>query len=283
MLPNTFIHLQGIGLKRELDLWQTGTLNWDDFMGNRPDAIPPARAAYIIEALEESRSNLATCPGYFTKLLPASQHWRIFPHFRDKTAYLDIETTGLSESCDITTIALYDGHTIKHYIQGENLDDFTVDISRYDVLVSYNGKSFDVPVIERFFDITLDMAHIDLRYVLNGLGLKGGLKGCEKQLGLSRGELDGVNGYMAVLLWNFYQKSGERRALETLLAYNIMDTVNLELLMVVAYNRNLAKTPFQKDLTLPTPKQPAVPFTPDPELIARLSNTSTGNPWQRRY
>ena len=94
----------------------------------------------------------------------------------------------------------------------------------YEVLVSYNGKSFDVPVIERFFNITLDKAHIDLRYVLNFLGFKGGLKGCESQLGLSRSKLDGVNGYMAVLLWNLYQQTGERRALETLLAYNIMDT-----------------------------------------------------------
>ncbi len=283
MLTNTFMHIQGIGLKKESALWQTGTLDWEDFMGTRPDAMPAARAAYIIEVLEESYRNLATCPGYFIKLLPASQHWRIFPHFRDKTVYLDIETTGLGESCDITTIALYDGQTITYYIQGENLEDFVADISRFEVLVSYNGKSFDVPVIERFFNITLDMAHIDLRFVLNGLGFKGGLKGCEKQLGLSRGELDGVNGYMAVLLWNFYQKSGDRRALETLLAYNIMDTVNLELLLVKAYNLNLAKTPFQKDLTLPSPQQPPVPFSPDPGLIARLGNTATGNPWRRRY
>ena len=283
MLTNTFIHIQGIGLKTEADLWQAGTLEWNDFLIRRPDTISPARSAYIVDALEESRDYLPTHPQYFTGLLPASQHWRIFPHFRDKTVYLDIETTGLSDSCDITTIALYDGQTIKYYIQGENLADFAVDILTYDVLVSYNGKSFDVPVIERFFNIHLDMAHIDLRYVLNALGFKGGLKGCEKQLGLSRGELDGVNGYMAVLLWNYYQQTGEHRALETLLAYNIMDTVNLELLLVEAYNRNLATTPFQKNLALPQPSQPIIPFAPDPELIARLSNTSTGNPGQRRY
>jgi hypothetical protein len=283
MLTNTFIHIQGIGLKTEADLWQAGTLEWDDFLGNRPDGISPARTTYIIEALEESRSNLTTRPEYFTGLLPASQHWRIFPHFRDKIAYLDIETTGLGDSCDITTIALYDGQTIKHYIHGQNLDDFSLDILAYDVLVSYNGKSFDVPVIERFFGITLDKAHIDLRYVLNGLGFKGGLKGCEKQMGLSRGELDGVNGYMAVLLWNFYRQTGEQRALDTLLAYNIMDTVNLEVLMVEAYNRSLATTPFQRNLTLPSPDQPPIPFKPDIELIAQLSETLRDNPWQRRY
>lgn len=283
MLTNTFIHIQGIGLKTEIELWQAGAKNWDNFASNPPDNIAPAKVAYINEALAESRSNLASHPSYFTRLLPASQHWRIFPHFRDKTAYLDIETTGLGDSCDITTIALYDGQTIYYYVQGENLAEFARDIHEYEVLVSYNGKSFDIPVIERFFNITLDMAHIDLRYVLNSLGFKGGLKGCEKQLGLSRGNLDGVDGYMAVLLWQFYQQSGERRALETLLAYNIMDTVNLELLMIEAYNRNLAKTPFHQNKTLPRPNQPPIPFTPDPDLIARLSHSARNKQWRRRY
>ncbi|MEN8135385.1 MAG: ribonuclease H-like domain-containing protein [Thermodesulfobacteriota bacterium] len=283
MLTNTFLHIQGIGLKTESDLWQAGALDWDDFLKKQPKAFSPARTANIADVLEESRCNLAACPKYFTGLLPASQHWRIFPHFRDKTAYLDIETTGLSDSCDITTIALYDGQTIKYYVQGENLNDFPLDLLEYDVLVTYNGKSFDVPVIERFFNITLNLAHIDLRYILNSLGLKGGLKGCEKQLGLTRGELDGVNGYMAVLLWNLYQQSGERRALETLLAYNIMDTVNLELLMIEAYNLNLAKTPFQRVLALPAPNQPPVPLEPDPEIINQLRCAATNNQWQRKY
>jgi hypothetical protein len=280
MLTNTFIHIQGIGLKTEADLWQTGSLEWDDFSRNLPASLSFARASSIHAALELSRSNLAACPEYFTKLLPASQHWRIFPHFRATTAYLDIETTGLSDSCAITTIALYDGQTIKYYVNGHNLDDFPEEIRKYAVLVTYNGKSFDVPVIERFFKITLEMAHIDLRYVLNALGFKGGLKGCERQLGIDRQELAGIDGYMAVLLWNSYQKSGARRALETLLAYNIMDTINLELLMIEAYNRNLANTPFHKALALPPPTQPPIPFAPDRALISRLSASQTYHPWR---
>lgn len=285
MLTNTFIHMQGIGLKTETALWQAGILEWQDFFNKTlTNSISPRRATYILETLEESRNNLSTSPGYFTKLLPASQHWRIFPHFRETTAYLDIETTGLSDSCDITTISLYDGQAIRYYVTGENLNDFPTDIMKYDVLVSYNGKSFDVPVIERFFDITLDRAHIDLRYVLNSLGFKGGLKGCERQLGLDRGELDGVDGYMAVLLWNSYRQTGNRRTLETLLAYNIMDTVNLELLMVEAYNRSLINTPFQKHLAIPAPtEQPPIPFEPDLELIAELSSNLKNDHWHHKY
>lgn len=279
MLLNTFCHIQGIGLKTESDLWQAGVLCWDNFSPKRPATLSAGRADYIMECLELSRNNLASQPDYFTKLLPASQHWRIFPHFRAKTAYLDIETTGLSDDCEITTIALYDGNDIFYYVQGDNLDEFPSDINRFAVLVSYNGKSFDVPVIERFFGIRLNQAHIDLRFVLNALGYKGGLKGCEKQLGVGRDDLEGVDGYLAVLLWNSYQKTGNPRALETLLSYNIMDAVNLEILMVEAYNRNVAQTPFATDLKLSLPCRPPVPFAPDQDLLRNLPGLSRGYLW----
>ncbi|NLT67642.1 MAG: exonuclease, partial [Acidobacteria bacterium] len=65
----------------------------------------------------------------------------------------------------------------------------------YKLIVTYNGKCFDIPFIEYYFGIKLDCAQIDLRYVLSSLGIKGGLKGCEKRLGIQRPpgmeELDG--------------------------------------------------------------------------------------------
>ncbi len=277
MLYNTFIHIQGIGLKTENALWNSGVRNWDDFRSSSPGFISTAKASYINQALEEASNHLPSRPEYFTELLPAAQHWRIFPHFRDTNAYIDIETTGLSDSCEITTIALYDGNQIKYYVQGENLDSFPADIMNYEVLVSYNGKTFDVPVINRYFNIQLTQAHIDLRYILHNLGIKGGLKGCEKQLGMDRGELDGVDGYMAVLLWGYYQRSGCRSALETLLAYNIMDTINLERLMIEAYNRNLSRTPFP-DKLLSEPVLPEIPFSPDRKLVAELTGKIRNSP-----
>ena len=53
--------------------------------------------------------------------------------------------------------------------------------------------------------------------------------------------------------------------------------------MVAAYNLSLAGTPFQKNLTLPPPSQLPIPFKPDPELIAKLSNISRENPWRHKY
>ena len=66
-------------------------------------------------------------------------------------AYLDIETT---------TIALYNGESIYHYVNNHNLDDFLDDINKYKVIVTYNGKSFDVPFIDNYFGIELNHAHI---------------------------------------------------------------------------------------------------------------------------
>ena len=156
-------------------------------------------------------------PSYFSNLLPSNQSWRLFPEFRDSTVYLDIETTGLDRYFnDITTIALYDGHEIKTYVQGQNLDDFIEDIQKYKVIVTYNGKSFDIPFIEHYFNIRLDHAQIDLRYVLYSLGLKGGLKSVERQLGMGRGDLSDIDGFFAVLLWDEFQRTGDPKALETL-------------------------------------------------------------------
>jgi len=73
-----------------------------------------------------------------------------------------------------------------------------------------------------------------------------------------------------VLLWHDYVKKKNHAALETLLAYNIVDTVNLEALMVFAYNRHITQTPFAESLRLPPPTAPQIPFVPDGPTVTRL-------------
>jgi len=76
--------------------------------------------------------------------------------------------------------------------------------------------------------------------------------------------------FFAVLLWQDYRANKNPRALETLLAYNIADTLNLETLMHMAYNLKLRDTPFTGSHQLQVPKPPVVPFTPDPKTIERI-------------
>lgn len=270
MLLNTFCHIPGIGPTTEKRLWATGITSWDKWQEPSPVRLPNSSRTEICNLLQHSGEALADNPAFFTSRLPSHEQWRIFPQYRHVTAYIDIETTGLGDGADLTTIALYDGREIRYYVNGQNLEQFLDDIWKYSVLVSYNGKSFDIPFLERYFRITLNHAQIDLRYVLARLGFKGGLKGCEKMLGIDRGGLDGVDGYFAVLLWNEYEMHNDRKALETLLAYNIEDTVNLEQLMFEAYNRNIAQTPFADDLKLSCPPAPISPFQADPACVERI-------------
>jgi hypothetical protein len=261
MLQQTFLHIPGIGPKTEQGFWAAGVENWDAFFDNASLKLSPSRREAIAGVLAESRRQLdRRNPDFFARRLPAGQQWRLFGEFRDRTAYLDIETTGLEADCTISTIAVYDGSTAATYVNGQNLGDFTDDMRRYKLLVTYNGKCFDVPVIERVLGRSLEQAHIDLRYVLAGLGLKGGLKRCEAQLGMDRGDLEDIDGLFAVVLWKAYLRNRDPRALETLLAYNLQDAINLEALMVTAFNMKIRQTPFAHRFHLPVPPTPTNPM-----------------------
>ncbi len=231
MLRNTFSHIPGIGMMTERRFWRDGIHRWEDFSAHPTDRLSPARRDHILKHLEESCYQFkAKNPCYFSNLLPANLQWRYFPEFRDLTVYLDIETTGLTGwRNEITTIALYDGSSIQYFVNGLNLDAFPAQIAKYKVIITYNGKCFDIPFIESFFKAQVSHAHIDLRWILAGLGYKGGLKGCEARLRISRGDLADIDGFFAVLLWQDYKARRNPKALETLLAYNIQDVLSLEL------------------------------------------------------
>lgn len=271
MLVNTFRHIPGIGPKTESRLWSSGIVSWDAAL-SQGDPTPgcPVKACWRDHLHESRKQHEARNPGYFYQQLPPSCQWRLFADYRDSCAFLDIETTGMGWSDEITTIALYDGRTIRHYVNGHNLEEFLNDVQAYQLLVTYNGKTFDVPFLERYFHTRLCQAHIDLRHTLGSLGITGGLKACERQLGLKRPGLEEIDGFIGVLLWWEYRRTDNQRALETLLAYNIADTVNLEALMIRAYNRKLATTPFADTHRLAIPPAPVSPFQADNDTVEKV-------------
>ncbi|MDO9535674.1 MAG: ribonuclease H-like domain-containing protein [Bacillota bacterium] len=272
MIKQTFLHLSGIGEKTESNYWNRGINNWDDLENSLSSSVISKNSPILKNQIALSRKSFEkTEVSYFSKRLPVNQQWRLFADFNHAAAYLDIETTGLGNYEDhVTTISLYDGKKLSYYVWGDNLEQFVEDIRDYSLLITYNGKCFDLPFLERQFRIKLDQAHLDLRFVLARLGYKGGLKGCERQLGIDRGDLEGVDGFMAVLLWREYQRSGNVQALETLLSYNMEDTINLERLAFLSYNQFIAFTPFREE-QLPLPANITdIPFKPTREIIERL-------------
>jgi hypothetical protein len=97
-------------------------------------------------------------------------------------------------------------------------------------------------------------------------------KKCEKALGIDRKELDGVDGYFAVVLWNDYKRNKNQKALETLLAYKIEDVINLETLMIRSYNIHINKTPFSGSHKIKEPSKPENPLKADLATIRKLNH-----------
>jgi hypothetical protein len=271
MLQHTFCHLPGVGAASEKKLWKAGVRTWDAARERMAGVLSPGRANLAAPILAESAAALAEGDArWFQDRLPSEECWRVYPDFCGRAAFLDIETTGLNHGDTITTACIWDGEELHTYVRGQNLDRLADDLLGYGLLVSYNGRTFDVPFIEAEFDVRFPQAHLDLRYPLKKVGLSGGLKRIEHALGIGRGDVTGMDGYFAVLLWKEYEDSGDPRVLETLLAYNAADAANLERLAVHAVNALLAKTPFAADRTLPAPRTPELGLVAHQAAVERV-------------
>ena len=224
-------------------MWRRGLATWEDFLQARQvDGLGPSRLTWFKSLLQESLRHLDH-PEYFAHRLPPGEHWRLFHHFRSRTAYLDIETTGAAwPELTVTVVGLYDGHTMRQFVLGHNLMDFPEALVDVDALVTFNGSQFDLPVLKAYFrDLPLPPLHLDLRFILARLGFRGGLKNIEPRFGVRRApEVAGLNGYDAVLLWERFQR-GDLTARELLLQYNAEDVLNLETLMEQAFELSLNK------------------------------------------
>lgn len=293
MLRHTFVHIPGVGRVTEERLWGSGIRSWEECLdglrnvdcglqNSRPQTMQSpsgtglsfsARVRKIVEShLEASCRSLSQGDtGFFEEWLPSGEKWRMYPDFASGAVFLDIETTGLSSWWnDITIIGIYDSQGPKVFVQGENLGDFPAAIKNYSLLVTYNGKQFDIPFLKaKFPDLELPSAHIDLRFPLRRLGLSGGLKNIESMVGIEREEpLQEVDGYMAVKLWQEYLR-GNKAALETLTRYNLEDVVGLKALAERAYNMAIKRLPVDAP-SIPETERPRLDLPYDPELIAWL-------------
>jgi len=277
MLKHTFQHIRGIGEKTEKRIWANGITSWEEFLDSpRPAALSQWQHELACVELEHSLRALERRNAhYFTEKLSTQLHWRLYPEFGQRIAYLDIETTGVTCGMStITVIGLYDGEQPQVYVRGQNLSRFAEDIEEFTLLVTYNGKLFDLPFIRRELGLPLRQAHIDLRYPLAALGYKGGLKRIERSLGLEReGPVALLDGWCAVLLWQYHQQ-GEAGALETLLRYNLEDVIHLPTLLATVYNARIQRLPFTLSPMTPSPLC-LIPFGFNPTLISRAL-TETG-------
>jgi len=247
VLESTFIHIPGLGLETERALWTDGCYSWKHLSeGIDRFSYGQVERSIVKRSIEKSFKSLEKRDGtFFQRGLGLKDSWRAFPEFRDSCVYLDIETDGGTSGASITTIGLYDGVEFKCLIKGQNLEQFPEIIAQYGMIVTFFGANFDLPMLEkRFFGLRFKQLHLDLCPTLRRVGLRGGLKSIERQLGISRGEeTDGLGGLDAIRLWRRYTTLGDDQALETLVAYNREDVVNMEYLATYAYD-HLKKVTF---------------------------------------
>ncbi len=237
--------LDAVRARTEKNIWQQGITTWHEFLDRQQvKGIGTARKEMHNAKLQQARKALHDDNAdFFAQHLPFQEQWRLWDQFKDQAVFLDIETNGYYGS--ITVIGLYDGYDTKMFIRGYNLDKqlLAQELSKYKLIVTFNGASFDLPVIKRFFNLNIDLPHIDLRFVCQKIGLTGGLKAIERARGIKRREeVADIVGEDAVYLWQMWQSTRKKEYLDKLVMYNEEDIINLKPLADYAISRLWERT-----------------------------------------
>lgn len=240
MIRRTFQLVPGIGPWREKDLWARGLEGWQ--------AVRSGGAAVLGHTLHDSlcaaldRAEAALDAGELpalVEMLPAREHWRLWPLVADEALCLDIEADGVGERHRPTVAGCLDPEGLSTFIHGRNLDALPARLAARRVWVTFNGSAFDLPVLRQAFSgLPRPVLHLDLKPLCRRIGLGGGLKSAEDRLGIARPpHLRGRSGMDAVLLWRTYHATGDVEALRFLVEYNLYDAFQLRAVADHAFNR----------------------------------------------
>ncbi|MDE2498563.1 MAG: DUF429 domain-containing protein [Alphaproteobacteria bacterium] len=242
MLNSTFLHLPGIGQLREERLWAQQKYTWDDLLTSQRqlELFPIRSEPGLRRAIDESRLAFERRDAnYFATHLPSREHYRIALGFPSDVAFLDIETTGLSLYYDrITLVGVYMNGEYRCFIDGQSIEPVKELLVEARSVVTFNGSLFDLPFLRRSFpNLIIPKAHIDLRFLGRRVGLTGGQKAIEAQVGIRReGDISTITGENAPGLYHDYRR-GDVNALRTLVQYNFADVTGMPKLLDIALSR----------------------------------------------
>jgi hypothetical protein len=172
----------------------------------------------------------------------------------ERWAFLDTETTGLAGGSGTVAflvgvgVIAPDGFRVKQYFLREPAEEASMlsalagDLAAFDVLITYNGKSFDVPLLETRYLMNRRKApfthlqHVDLLYGARRLWrLK--LDSCrlqelEKRI-LGHERVGDVGGGFIPNLYFDYLRNGDAGPLEPVLFHNAIDILSLACLTAI--------------------------------------------------
>lgn len=229
MLDRCLTFLDGIGAKTEERLAAIGIRTWDGFLQAKAIAgISPKRKHFYDRQLQLAARALAQHElAFFAQRLPQREMWRLYLPFKEHACFLDLEVDG---SGQIIVLTLCDRFSSTSFVAGMQLEQNAVEqqLKNCRLLITYNGSAFDIPKLEKLLSRRITVPHLDLKPLCQRLGLSGGLKEIEQQLGIARpAHLRGS----AADAWRAFLASGDREYLELLVQYNEEDAVNLHQLM----------------------------------------------------
>ncbi len=277
MIQCTFQHVPGVYRKGELRLWQSGITTWDKLL-NAPQKHPN----FTKKLWNRLRTDIIQCKkaleredyDFFINKFPEEIIWRLIPNLKGKILYFDIEATGLDIVEDsITTISTFDGSEIKYFVNGQNMEEFIPYLENFDAIATFDGEKMDLPFVESKLGFDFYQIHFDLFKISRQLRISGGLKQIENYIGISRNtkNLGGMDGKTAIYLWKEYQLTNDIRYLDTLLAYNIEDAINLEPILSWFYDRLRAQEGMPVKSLKFSSTNIASPKQPNPEILQLIN------------
>ena len=166
----------------------------------------------------------------------------------ERLAYFDIETTGLAGGTGTYVIVAglgsfeADGFRMRQYFLADvgyeraMLAALAADLARFDGLVTYNGRAFDVPVLESRLTLSRlpspcgDLAHLDLLTAVRRL-YRHRMPACRlaeaerRLLGIER--YDDVLGSLIPALYFDYARAGRMAPLRGVFRHNAEDVLSL--------------------------------------------------------
>lgn len=233
MIEQTLLQFKNIGDKKLKKLLRAGYDSWDKVLCNI-DTIPleSNQKKYLVTQIQQWKEKLVQRDlSFLVNNLRGVDKWTVLHDFFTEASYFDIETDGLGHDCRITVIVCLHKGKLHKFVRDENLNDFIHVLENVQLMVSFNGLSFDAPVVNRHFQLKeFPVPHIDLRWICFQKNLRGGLKSIEKQLQIQRPEsLQDVGGAQAVLLWNEWENNYNQDARNKLVQYCAADVVALKL------------------------------------------------------
>ena len=231
ILDQSLCHLAGISPMAEISLRNKGIWTAQQLVAQVDALFSPRQAAKLRESF--AKIELARDLGLLDILvnaMPCGHRVRVLADYIDQAMFLDVETTGLSSHAQIICISTSLNGKATSFVRGRDLEQFLRIWAKAKIVVTFNGKRFDVPLVQRGFSLSTMPAHIDLMDEARHFGYTGGLKTIENQIGFQRKRTSCKNGTDAPILWKSYCDEKNMDALKALVQYNKEDVRVLTLL-----------------------------------------------------